>query len=119
MTQHTKATLAELQARDIPRLDWRTILTVTGDLSDSEQTEMDKYFRDFVDGEDCLSCGRTLGGLFGSFTWTMVHGEGRCSNCDYPARALHYKVGPIARLQVILQYHPGVLRESQEATNEL
>ncbi len=67
----------------------------------------------FVFGnESCLCCGRSLGGMLGTFQWGMCHGEGTCTNCGWPARALHYIKdekgeelcdGPI---NMILQYHP-------------
>lgn len=33
--------------------------------------------------EICVDCGRTLGGLLGSFTWGLVNGAGECSNCGF------------------------------------
>lgn len=64
----------------------------------------------------CLRCGRPLGGAIGSFQWGIVHGEGTCSNCGWPARAKHYikdDEGPIfdRALDMILQYHPDFVQK--------
>ena len=43
--------------------------------------------------EQCPVCGMKLSGLFGSFTWGMVHGEGTCGHCNKAAfRYYHYIV---------------------------
>jgi len=63
----------------------------------------------------CLKCGKRLTGACGTFTWGLVHGEGHCSECGWPARAYHRPtddegeifVGP---LDFILQYHPDALQ---------
>lgn len=72
----------------------------------NDQTEQwvkescEKYFAHFdaprIEGTSNImmsaakcSCGRPLGGFIGSFTWGIVHGEGFCSNCKRPARAVH------------------------------
>lgn len=44
----------------------------------------------FMFGKWKCSCGRPLGGLVGTFTWGMAHGEGCCSECSRPARGKHY-----------------------------
>jgi len=36
------------------------------------------------------SCGSELTGFFGSFSWGLAHGEGSCTTCGRPARAVHY-----------------------------
>ncbi len=83
---------------------------------------IDEYLRPFVAPEEdggCIMCGSPQGGFFGSFVWGLAHGEGRCSRCGYPARALHYiKLDDSAepgelKAPVILQYHPDELRERQ------
>lgn len=114
----TEAELATLRAANLPRLDWRDLFTPDSiaevELSPDHAAELDRYFRTFImlkpDG-GCVACNTVQGGfaaaiLGGGFTWGLVHGEGRCGTCGYPARAVHYKVGPIERLTVILQYHP-------------
>lgn len=35
-------------------------------------------------------CGEALTGLFGTFTYGLAHGEGRCDACGHPGRADHY-----------------------------
>ena len=65
----------------------------------------DKYFYNFAkpivqqEGEKallCFHCGEALTGLMsmilgsGGFEWGIVHGEGRCAGCHWPARANHY-----------------------------
>ena len=43
----------------------------------------------------CCNCGMEMDsfkqmlGLAAAYEWGMVHGEAYCSNCGYPARALH------------------------------
>lgn len=72
------------------------------------------YFRWFdppVEGK--CSCGRWIGGVFGSFTWGIVHGEGFCGACRRPARAYHFLKDPsgeeFATLRTILFYRPEAL----------
>lgn len=116
--------LASLQAKHLPRLDWRTLLSPREGtvISEDDQTAYEKYFRQFVDAKMCVGCGSQLGckgtgeamdildGLMhATFVWGIAHGEGGCSKCGYPARALHYDIGGIKSLQLILQYHPDEL----------
>lgn len=45
------------------------------------------------DGAGCVNCPictHELSGLFGSFAWAIVHGEGFCNNCRFPVRLYHY-----------------------------
>jgi len=65
----------------------------------------------------CLRCGSMLDGAFGTFKWGMVHGEGFCSECSWPARAYHVPEDDDGKifdqpLQRILQYHPDGLVKS-------
>lgn len=105
--------LPELKARQYERLNWRTMIAPTAALTLAHVTTMDRYFRRFVQADDskCICCGTEQGGFASAilgtgFTWGLAHGEGRCNTCGYPARALHYDVGPIKRAEMILQYHP-------------
>jgi hypothetical protein len=118
--------LEQLKAQAVPRLAWQKIVTVTDgfSLSDEEQRILGEYFSQFVEPQRdadgnavCICCrsvmrggieGWLLGGAPGSCTmdWGLVHGECFCSACGYPARAYHYKIGPIDVLRVTLQYHP-------------
>jgi hypothetical protein len=75
---------------------------------------VDRYLSAFCPDEKCLSCGATLAGMFGSFTWGLTHGEGFCSNCGYPARGYHTirdEAGKpvLGHAPLILQYHPDAL----------
>lgn len=116
--------LDTLKASGIARLDWRDLLTLTGELTDEETAAMDKYFSRFVksDKGKCISCELVQGGLIsallGGFRWGLAHGEGRCSRCGWPGRALHYDVGPIKRLEIILQYHPDEVHRKDESEAE-
>ena len=118
-------TLPELQAAHLPRLDWRELL-VGKDLTPDEEQTLADYFQHFVIPGPCIKCGAQQGGkseidaLLGlaHFRWGIAHGEGQCSveGCGYPARALHYDVGPIKRLNLILQYHPDEVHSHSEKT---
>lgn len=121
-----KWNLKDLQNQHLPRLNWRTIMTFSGEpLSAIHEQELDKHFLQFLPPEgDCVGCGSRLGvkddkeaflAMFGvqeaTFVWGMTHGSGYCSKCGYPAQAYHYNVGPIARAMMILQPHPDELKE--------
>ena len=78
----------------------------------------DDYVKAFAeplpDGE-CLSCRKA-----GTFTWGLVHGEGHCYKCGWPARLYHFVKdadGEDARVVRLLQYHPDSisLRETEAA----
>lgn len=108
MGKITQERLTELSA--LPRFNWRDMIRAEGELTEAHVTAMDEYFSKFAvmtDGK-CVNCDRVQGGLLsallGGFTWGIAHGEGHCV-CGYPARAIHYDVGPIRRLEAILQYH--------------
>lgn len=129
-------TLTELQAADLPRADWRTFLKADG-LTPEDESTLTAYFSRFVEPGPCIMCGAQQSGDMlqqalglSRFTWGLAHGEGYCSarNCSYPGRAYHYDIGPIKRLTIILQYHPGELktetddddcREAQDNTPSL
>ena len=108
--------LSALQMARYERANWRAILSGNC-LTLAECCELDRYFRRFVAPDPqskCVNCGRPQGGfLLGCFRWGIVHGEGACSACGYPGRTLHYAVGPIKRLSLILQYHPDDLVETR------
>lgn len=85
---------------------------------------LNKYFHDFAvtDGK-CPQCGARLGGLLGSFTWGLAHGEGYCTGnmlgsdkCHWPCRAYHRPAlanGEEIFEQTItnvLPYHPDVVQ---------
>jgi hypothetical protein len=106
----------ELKDADLPRCDWRLLFKVEGVLSPEDILTFDEYFKHFVPPGPCIKCGCTQGSaspidfLLGGakFQWGLIHGEGFCSTeeCGWPARAIHYNVGPIKSMHLILQYHP-------------
>lgn len=77
---------------------------------------INKYLHRFVEeGNECICCGAKQGVKdimeavlhVGAFTWDIQHGEGHCSQCGYPARAMHYiGDGLLTVRNFILQYHP-------------
>jgi hypothetical protein len=80
------------------------------------------YLVTFLPPGPCVRCGATLGGnetnmlamFLGTFRWGLAHGEGTCSRCGYPARALHeIELGDCGKMSLprILQYHPDTLEE--------
>ena len=93
-----------------------------GECDEDTRKIFEEYFSHFalptVEGK-CLKCGTVQGGLMaallGGFTYGLVHGEGRCSKCNWPGRANHYfkdKDGKeIGSLRMILQYHPDFVNE--------
>ncbi len=122
----TAALLAGLQAQRLERFNWRTAFQVSGRLTLSEAMALDQYFRVFLSPGPCVGCGARLGARDlldamiggGSFRWGLVHGEGSCARCSYPARAYHRDIGPISFLPLILQYHPDDLRDYSEESRQ-
>ena len=125
-------TVAELQARDVPRFDWRTITDGRSGfdvaLTYGHEAELDEYFKDFAAPArmqetesrfqhwQCLACGREI-----SNEWLLQHGEAACRprHCGYPSRLYHYKVpGQTGRVVLGLQYHPSALRQPESDTQE-
>jgi len=39
------------------------------------------YKQAWLKESKCPNCGTDLGGLFGTFVWGIIHGEGFCSEC--------------------------------------
>jgi len=114
--------LPALQARAIPRLDWREIFVVDPDIESDDVDAFDAYFSRFaaLNSGKCLNCDAVQGGLMSAvlgngFQYGLRHGEGFCRGCGYPARANHYSIGPIRCLEIILQYHPDELHERRRA----
>ena len=73
---------------------------------------------EIIGRHDCLNCSGRLDGFIGTFQWGIVHGEGKCIKCGWPARAYHRPKldgeeifdGPLQR---ILQYHPDFIKETK------
>jgi len=85
---------------------------------------INEYLKIFVADKKCINCEEDLSGLFGTFNWGIVHGEGSCSNCGYPARGRHYiklkklvvddKEKNELILPFVLQYHPNELKQRRK-----
>ena len=90
--------------------------------------ELEAYLSAFVapDGEQrCCQCRSRLTGVFGTFRWGAVNGEGECINCRWPARGIHrmkleHDGYPVfhSPLEVVLQYHPDVCFADTESEAE-
>jgi hypothetical protein len=121
--------LAEMKVLDIPRLDWRTMVSGEIDkLSADDVAALDSYFREFIqvdfaaEERKCPCCQSSFGknGLVGwlmagapghaTLEWGIANGEAFCSECRYPFRVYHRDVGPIEFLNVALPYHPDELK---------
>jgi hypothetical protein len=55
----------------------------------------------FISGHPCIGCGENLGGsltdqllTLGGFEWGLVHGQGHCRNCGWPATLYPFHQGP-------------------------
>lgn len=137
-------TLEELQDENLPRADVESVSIHIGledtpeehiEAAEAEREKLighlNDYLQRFTPGEVvrdpgplgggilCPMCGRALSGFFGTFEWTIRHGEGRCTKCGYPARGIHYvkdedgnEVVVIRRF--ILPYHPDELKEVEK-----
>lgn len=88
-------------------------------------TEINAYLSIFAKPERdeqnyqlCLCCGERLSGILGTFRYLIVHGEGECSECGWPARANHYDFGPVKAFEGVLQYHPDEVREKQSPPHD-
>jgi hypothetical protein len=107
----------QLKDLNLPRCDWRTFLKFTPSedmkfLPQKDADALDEYFKHFLPlNERCVKCGHFHEGILGRFRWSLKHGEGQCSTggCGWPARGIHYDVGPIKKLEMILQYHPDIV----------
>lgn len=116
----------DLKNAHLPRCDWREFLKFTPSpeqpfLPQKDVDALDEYFKHFLPpNKDCIKCGAQQGvesplDIFlgkGLFRFGIQHGEGRCmmGGCNWPARAIHYDIGPIKKLEMILQYHPDVVK---------
>lgn len=120
------------------RLDWRTLFKPKEDTDPAFIAALDTYFECFAQpkmtiGEDgrgdigdqpCIKCEKPLLGLSsfilgGGFTWGIVHGEGFCRECSWPARAYHFIKDKddkevITIRNVILQYHPDFVSKRKD-----
>jgi hypothetical protein len=102
------------------KLNWRTIIKAADDTPPDLIAAFDAYFAPFAqpdkDEARCPGCEKSLTGLSamflgGGFTWGLVHGEGHCAACHWPARAHHFikdaKGDDVITLRnYVLAYHP-------------
>lgn len=122
---------------DVEHLRWREMLNAPAD--GSWDAILDAYFEPFamppmtmtesgrpsVGKHPCLKCGCPLHAEltdqlfgYGGFEWGLVHGEGRCVKCRWPARKYHFIKGPGGeeqRIDFILQYHPDCVTQREPA----
>lgn len=99
--------LAAARSRGLRHAVWFDLLD--GMLTLADAVAMNRYLWAFVSPSEtrCPGCLKPWGGILGTFTYSLTHGEGRCSACGYPARADHYDFGPVKSLRrFILAYHP-------------
>jgi hypothetical protein len=136
------ASLSRKAAKPVARLDWRTLITANPETPKATTDALDRYFEAFAqpamverDGKNilgnqpCLKCDEPLAdGIMsllrgkGGFEWGLVHGEGHCRECGWPARAYHFikdaEGGDLVTLRnVILQYHPDFVSARPVHTN--
>jgi len=81
---------------------------------------IDEYLESFAQPTQdmkCLKCGTAQTGLLasclGGFEWGIVNGEGRCSACGWPGRAIH-RIPDVGELDMLLQYHPDCVDQNPE-----
>lgn len=107
-----RKSLEQLRASDLPHCTAEDLFD--GDVTTEDRAALDDYLWRFVPPKDgdmrCPGCDAKLTGLFGTFTWRIVHGEGCCGNCGYPARAYHREIGTLEFFQFPLPYHPAFLK---------
>lgn len=110
-------TIEELCGSDIECATCESIgVTITSDTNpEAAQVATSKlkaYLRHFaIPSATCIRCGAEQGGMYASITGTgfqygLVHGEGTCGTCGYPARTVHKVEGVGTLSNLILQYHP-------------
>jgi hypothetical protein len=108
----------------VEKLKYTEVVTVSDDTPDDIKEALDKYFSSFISLEEvckdkntnqtCYSCQSDLTGIFGTFQFGLVYGEGGCSKCLWPCRSIHHlidnqgkEIGIIRNF--VLQYHPDLV----------
>ena len=101
-------------------------IEISGEDAGPYVAALNEYLRVFAKpaGGSCLSCGKTLGGPFGSFVFLYVNGEGMCANCQWPCRAHHRPTidgAPMftRSLDIVLQYHPDYVSTDQHPGDDI
>lgn len=124
----TQARIDELKATTAHCV-WSDLFTKADDAPPPELlTTIDAYLSRFVKYAPkcpCVNCGNNqsdglITALMGGFTWGLIHGEGHCEFCGWPARAYHVIPAPdggepIAKFNLVLQYHPEALKAKARA----
>lgn len=119
--------------KTVQKLNWRTFMSAKDETPEETIRALTTHFEHYVqptwkkaedggvtfaDGQPCVSCGKDfnpdLAGFLlngGGFEWGLVHGEGRCSNCGWPATGHHFVKDEngdevMTLRNFVLQYHP-------------
>lgn len=109
------------EMRALPECQLADVFTVGDDWQGDELESISAYLRIFhapVDGLTCRGCEHPLGGMLGTFTWGMVHGEGVCSKCGLPTRMYHrvkHDGEEVLTFTLPLQYHASGLSTEASA----
>jgi hypothetical protein len=96
--------LEAAKAKNLPHPTVEQVFEVKGEFPDLDRQALETYLKKFCWTEGrCPLCDSELAY---SLIWALQHGEATCIRCGYPARVLHYDVGPIERVTCSLPYHP-------------
>jgi hypothetical protein len=60
---------------------------------DVTREQIEHYRQVWLKENKCPNCGADLTGLFSSFNWGIVHGEGYCSECKKVEFRLYHYIG--------------------------
>ncbi len=88
-------------SQGVARCDWRTIFAATDDAPEELTTALDEHFRHYCPAPDCPKCEKAL-----MFTWGLVHGEGHCANCGWPATGHHFIKDKAGKELASLRFFP-------------
>jgi len=108
-----KESLTEIKEKNMKKLSCEDVLESTKDLSAEDRLLLDEYFSKFVKSDGCPCCTNK----YGHVQWGLCHGEAFCS-CGYPYKGVHYDIGPIKALKIMLPYHPDGLSFDTEEDEE-
>lgn len=120
--------------KEITRLDWRSFMKASDEMSQKDIAVLDRYFSQFaaleikdneLQSQKCISCSEPLTGFQaillgrGGFEWGLTHGQGHCAGCKWPAFGHHYikdeEGNDIVTLRnFILQVHPDFVKRQKK-----